>query len=114
MLHRLCLAGLVLACLAVPAAAETCAASFYGAAHHGRKTASGQRFDMNALTAAHRSYRFGTRLRVTYQGRAVVVTVTDRGPAKWTGRCLDLSAGAARVLGMTKAGVGRVTIEKLR
>ena len=102
----------VLALLAAPASAETCKASYYGAAHHGRKTASGERFNMHALTAAHRSYRFGTMLRVTYRGKSITVRVNDRGPASWTGRCLDLSEGAARALGMIRAGVGTVTIQK--
>lgn len=111
---RFLLASLVLACLVSLAHAETCKASYYGSAHHGRKTASGERFDMNALTAAHRTYRFGTVLRVTYRGRSVVIRINDRGPASWTGRCIDLSAAAARAIGMTKAGVGTVTIQRLR
>lgn len=84
-------------------------ASYYGN-ESGRKTASGQRFDQNALTCAHRSLPFGTKLRVTHGGRSVVVTVNDRGPFV-RGRVLDLSTGAARALGLTSAGVGRVTAE---
>jgi peptidoglycan lytic transglycosylase len=84
-------------------------ASFYGN-ESGSKTASGQRFNENAMTAAHRSLPFGTRLRVTHNGRSVVVTINDRGPFI-KGRVLDLSTGAARAVGLTSAGVGRVTAE---
>jgi rare lipoprotein A len=84
-------------------------ASFYGN-ESGSKTASGQRFNQNAMTAAHRSLPFGTRLRVSHGGRSVVVTVNDRGPYV-RGRVLDLSTGAARAIGLTGAGVGRVTAE---
>ena len=84
-------------------------ASFYGN-ESGSKTASGQRFNQNAMTAAHRTLPFGTRLRVTHRGQSVVVTVNDRGPFI-KGRVLDLSTGAARAVGLTGAGVGRVTAE---
>lgn len=84
-------------------------ASFYGN-ESGSKTASGQRFNQNAMTAAHRSLPFGTRLRVTHGGRSVVVTINDRGPFI-RGRVLDLSTGAARAVGLTSRGVGRVTAE---
>jgi rare lipoprotein A len=86
-------------------------ASYYGN-ESGSKTASGQRFNQNALTAAHRSLPFGTKLRVTHGGRSVVVTINDRGPFI-RGRVLDLSTAAARVVGLTGAGVGRVTAEVL-
>jgi len=84
-------------------------ASFYGN-ESGSKTASGQRFNQNAMTCAHRSLPFGTKLRVTHGGNSVVVTVNDRGPFV-RGRVLDLSTGAARAIGLTGAGVGRVTAE---
>ena len=84
-------------------------ASFYGS-ESGSRTASGQRFNQNAMTCAHRSLPFGTKLRVTHGGRSVVVTVNDRGPFV-RGRVLDLSTGAARDVGLTGAGVGRVTAE---
>jgi len=84
-------------------------ASFYGN-ESGSKTASGQRFNQNAMTCAHRSLPFGTRLRVTHGDRSVVVTVNDRGPFV-RGRVLDLSTGAARAVGLTGAGVGRITAE---
>src|SRR6201996_1135433 len=84
-------------------------ASFYGN-ESGSKTASGQRFNQNAMTCAHRSLPFGTRLRVTHGDRSVVVTVNDRGPFV-RGRVLDLSTGAARAIGLTSTGVGRVVAE---
>src|ERR1700744_2568903 len=84
-------------------------ASFYGN-ESGHRTASGQRFNQNERTAAHRSLPFGTKLRVTHDGRSVVVTINDRGPFV-RGRVLALSAGAARAIGLTSAGVGRVTAE---
>jgi rare lipoprotein A len=86
-------------------------ASFYGN-ESGSKTASGQRFNQNAMTAAHRSLPFGTKLRVTHGDRSVVVTINDRGPFI-RGRVLDLSTGAARAVGLTSAGVGRVTAQVL-
>ncbi|MGY3547238.1 rare lipoprotein A [Bradyrhizobium sp. USDA 4472] len=84
-------------------------ASYYGN-ESGSRTASGQRFNQNALTAAHRSLPFGTKLRVTHGGQSVIVTINDRGPFV-RGRVLDLSTGAARAIGLTGAGVGRVTAE---
>ena len=84
-------------------------ASYYGN-ESGSKTASGQRFNQNAMTCAHRTLPFGTKLRVTHGGRSVIVTVNDRGPFI-RGRVLDLSTGAARAIGLTSAGVGRVTAE---
>ncbi|HZE54282.1 MAG TPA: septal ring lytic transglycosylase RlpA family protein [Bradyrhizobium sp.] len=84
-------------------------ASFYGN-ESGSKTASGQRFNQNAMTAAHRTLPFGTKLRVTHGDRSVVVTINDRGPFI-RGRVLDLSTGAARAVGLTGAGVGRVVAE---
>jgi len=84
-------------------------ASYYGS-ESGSRTASGQRMNSNAMTCAHRSLPFGTKLRVTHGGRSVVVTVNDRGPFI-RGRVLDLSTGAARAIGLTSAGVGRVTAE---
>ena len=84
-------------------------ASFYGN-ESGSKTASGQRFNQNALTCAHRSLPFGTKLRVTHGDRSVIVTVNDRGPFI-RGRVLDLSTAAARAVGITSSGVGRVVAE---
>ena len=84
-------------------------ASFYGN-ESGSKTASGQRFNQNAMTAAHRSLPFGTKLKVTHGSQSVVVTINDRGPFI-KGRVLDLSTGAARAVGLTSRGVGRVVAE---
>ena len=82
-------------------------ASTYGN-ESGSQTASGQRFNENAMTCAHRSLPFGTKLRVTHGGRSVIVTVNDRGPFV-RGRVLDLSTGAARAIGLS--GLGQVTAE---
>ncbi|WP_315836740.1 septal ring lytic transglycosylase RlpA family protein [Bradyrhizobium prioriisuperbiae] len=84
-------------------------ASYYGN-EAGNRTASGQRFNQNAMTAAHRTLPFGTRLKVTHGDRSVVVTINDRGPFI-RGRVLDLSTGAARAVGLTGRGVGRVVAE---
>ncbi len=93
---------------------ETGYASFYSGRHHGKPTASGEAFDENALTAAHRSLPFGTRLEVTNleNDRSVVVRVNDRGPFV-SGRVIDVSLAAARSLGMTKDGVTRVRLRRL-
>ncbi len=89
-------------------------ASFYGRRFQGHRTASGDRYDMRAMTCAHRSAPFGSRLRVTDldSGRSVVVRVTDRGPFRH-GRVIDLSLAAARKLGMIERGVARVRVEPL-
>jgi rare lipoprotein A (peptidoglycan hydrolase) len=86
-------------------------ASYYGGRFHGRRTASGARFDSSGLTAAHRSLPFGTRVRVTHMGngRSVMVRINDRGPFVG-GRIIDLSSGAAGVLGMHGQGVARVRV----
>ncbi len=89
-------------------------ASWYGPGFHGRRTASGERFDQDALTAAHRRWAFGTRVRVTLlsTGRSVVVTVNDRIPRK--DRIIDVSKGAARALGLIGPGIGKVRLEVVR
>ncbi len=89
-------------------------ASWYGPKFHGRPTASGEKFNMYALTCAHKKLPFGTKLRVTNpdSNKSVVVTVNDRGPFI-PGRDLDLSYGAAKKIGLTGKGVGRVKIEYL-
>ena len=89
-------------------------ASWYGPGFHGRKTANGERYDMHALTAAHRSLPFGTKVRVTNRtnGRAVVVRINDRGPYAG-GRVIDLSRGAAQAVSMMDAGVVPVNLEVL-
>jgi rare lipoprotein A len=89
-------------------------ASWYGPGFHGRKTASGERFNSGAMTAAHRSLPFGTRVRVVHEGtgRSVVVRINDRGPFTG-GRVIDLARGPAQALGMTASGVARVALHQL-
>ncbi|EGJ34779.1 rare lipoprotein A [Moorena producens 3L] len=89
-------------------------ASWYGSGFHGRRTASGERFNQYALTAAHRTLRFGTRVKVTNlrNGRSVIVRINDRGPYV-RGRIIDLSRGAARIIGLVRSGTGSVRIEIL-
>jgi 3D (Asp-Asp-Asp) domain-containing protein len=86
-------------------------ATWYGKAYCGRRTASGVIFDCQALTAAHRTLPFGTRLRVEHQGRAVVVTINDRGPLI-EGRDLDLSEAAFREVAPLARGVIRVAVRR--
>jgi rare lipoprotein A len=91
-------------------------ATYYGSYHHGKKTASGERFDMHGFTAAHRTLRFGTMVRVINQrnDRAVIVRINDRGPfGKDRTRVIDVSRAAAKKLNMLKSGVVPVTIEVL-
>jgi rare lipoprotein A len=87
-------------------------ASFYSKQHHGRKTASGEKFNMFNLTAAHKTLPFGTRIRVTNikNGKSVCVTVNDRGPFVKS-RIIDLSFGAAKKLDMVKSGTAKVSLE---
>jgi rare lipoprotein A len=93
---------------------QTGTASWYGRQFHGRKTASGETFDMNAMTAAHRSLPLNCYIRVTNRnnGKSVVVKVNDRGPFHGN-RVVDLSYGAAKQLGITSAGVAKVSIERV-
>ncbi len=93
---------------------DTVLASYYSKRFHGRKTASGERFDRFALTCAHRTLPFGTILKVTNPStqKSVIVRVNDRGPFK-KNRKLDLSYAAAREIGMLRKGVMRVTMEIL-
>jgi rare lipoprotein A len=89
-------------------------ASWYGGVFNGRLTASGEKFDMNAMTACHPTLPFGTRVRVenTRNHRSVIVRITDRG-ILYGRRVIDLSYAAAEKIGMTEAGVAPVTIEVL-
>ena len=93
--------------LAAPAHASSMRSSYYW---EGNKTATGERYNSEGLTAAHKTLPFGTKLRVTYKGKSVMVRVNDRGPFV-KGRQLDLSRGAARRLGMLDAGVANVEVE---
>jgi len=92
--------------------AEEGMASYYGAKFHGKKTASGEKFNMYAMTAAHRSLPFGAKVKVTNldNGKQVVVRINDRGPWK-EGRVIDLSRAAAAKLDMIDSGLARVRIE---
>ena len=87
-------------------------ASWYGPGYDGKRTSSGERFDQDDLTAAHASWQFGTRVRVTYlgTGRSVVVRINDRFP-NHKGRVIDLSRAAARQIGLIGPGTGRVRLE---
>jgi rare lipoprotein A len=112
-------AAVAIAALTAPVAIDGAAhaqswtgkASFYS---HGSRTASGARYDPGAMTAAHKTLPFGSRLRVTNLAnqRSVLVTVNDRGPFVG-GRILDLSAGAADVIGMRQSGVAQVRIDRV-
>jgi rare lipoprotein A len=89
-------------------------ASYYGPGFHGRRTASGEIFDMHELVAAHRTLPLGTVARVTNlaNGRSVVVRISDRGPYI-KGRILDVSTGAAKALAFVRDGITRVRIDIL-
>lgn len=104
---RLLVAAMALACASTSTVAETCIASHYG--YSGGKTASGERMNSNAMTAAHRTRSFGSHVTVTSHsnGRSVTVRINDRGPFV-RGRCIDLSTGAARALGM--GGLQKVSL----
>jgi rare lipoprotein A len=89
-------------------------ASFYGGSHHGGPTASGERFNQNAMTAAHRTYPMGTRVKVTNlsNGKAVMLRINDRGPFI-RGRIIDVSRGAAANLGFLGNGLAKVRVERV-
>jgi rare lipoprotein A len=93
---------------------KTGVASYYGAKHHGKRTASGERFNQHALTAAHRQLPFGTRVKVTNlsNDKAVVVRINDRGPHT-RGRLIDVSREAAERLGMLRSGTARVRMQAI-
>jgi len=96
----------------VSAPVQVGTASYYGAELHGSRTASGERFDRHAFTAASRSFPIGTSVRVTNlaNGRSVVVRINDRGPFA-RGRVIDVSYAAAQALGMIERGTARVQID---
>ncbi|MFN3873348.1 MAG: septal ring lytic transglycosylase RlpA family protein [Ignavibacterium sp.] len=93
----------------------TMKASWYGPGFHGRKTANGEKFDQMSYTAAHKSLRFGTLLKITNpkNGKSIVVRINDRGPYI-EGRDLDLSKAAAHELGLMRRGVARLKVEELK
>ena len=91
---------------------ETGVASYYAHKYHGRTTANGERFDMNDMTAAHKTLPFGTRVRVTNlnNGKSVTVRINDRGPFV-KGRVIDLSLAAAKKLDMVGPGLAEVRLQ---
>lgn len=93
------------------AMAQCGGASWYGPGFHGKTAASGERYNQNAMTAAHKSLPFGTVVKVVDQrtGKSVTVKINDRGPFH-KGRIIDLSKAAATKLGIRDAGVGKVCI----
>lgn len=93
---------------------QTGRASWYGRFFHGRRTANGERYNMNAMTAAHRTLPLGSYVRVTNPStqRSVVVRINDRGPYV-RNRVIDLSMAAASALDMQHSGTARVTIERI-
>ncbi|GFM53134.1 hypothetical protein PSCICL_10140 [Pseudomonas cichorii] len=93
---------------------ETGRASYYGSRHHGKRTASGEPFNQNALTAAHRELPFGTRVKVTNldNDKSVVLRINDRGPHV-RGRLIDVSREAAEQLGMLRSGTAPVRVQSL-
>jgi rare lipoprotein A len=108
--------GFLSALLTLKANAEIGQASHYGHGDgfHGCRTASGERFNKMAMTAAHRTRPMGTHVTVTNlaNGRSVVVRISDRGPARRTGKVIDLSYGASRAIGM--GGTARVSVQSVR
>ena len=95
-------------------AAEKGVASYYAQKFHGRKTASGQRYDKRKLTAAHNKLAFGSKVKVTNlkNKKSVIVTINDRGAFKK--RLIDLSYAAAKKLGLIKRGIGQVKVTVLK
>ncbi|WP_223486271.1 septal ring lytic transglycosylase RlpA family protein [Pseudomonas sp. A-RE-19] len=93
---------------------KTGVASYYGAKHHGKRTASGERFNQHGLTAAHRQLPFGTRVKITNlnNDRSCVVRINDRGPYS-RGRLIDVSREAAEQLGMLRSGTAQVRVQAL-
>lgn len=114
MIRRTLFGGALCCALASPVYSLEGMASWYGA-ESGPKTASGERFDPNGMTCAMRSYRRGqqrsVRVTVIKTGRSAVCRVNDHGPALWTGKVIDVSAGMAKVLGFYSHGVARVRVE---
>lgn len=90
-------------------------ASWYGHKFHGRKTASGEKFNKNVLTAAHRKLPFGTKVKVTNQrnGKSIIVRINDRGPFH-KNRIVDLSEKAAIMIGIKNRGYGKVCLKVIK
>lgn len=109
MIRTLLAGALALACASQSASAEVCIASWYGS-ESGSHTASGERFHPEGISCAHKTRPLGSRVTVTVlgSGRSISCRINDRGPFV-RGRCIDLSHGAARALGM--GGTARVSVE---
>ena len=107
-----CTLGAVSAAAGETKAIQTGAASWYGPGFHGKRTANGERFNTHALTAAHKTVPFGTKVRVTNEstGKSVMVRINDRGPYAH-GRVIDLSKAAAEAVGIS--GTAQVTLAAL-
>jgi rare lipoprotein A len=118
--HIVVAAALVTGCLSfvtgetLAASGQCGTASWYGPGFNGKTAASGERFNQNAMTAAHKTLPFGTKLKVTNQktGTSVTVKINDRGPYHG-GRIIDLSKAAASQLGIVQAGTGKVCLTKV-
>jgi rare lipoprotein A len=106
-------AVLAVMCVPVIASAETGIASWYGPGFHGRRTASGERYNQYGISCAHKTLRLGSIVRVTdlRSGRSIRCRINDRGPYV-RGRIIDLSKGAARALGMR--GLAKVRVDVVR
>jgi rare lipoprotein A len=98
------------ACFVLSASAHAGAVGWASYYKSGKVTANGERFNPHGLTAAHRKLKFGTKVRVTNvrNGKSVVVRINDRGPFI-KGRVIDLSLGAAKVIGLHRSGVARIS-----
>lgn len=109
---RLLILAVLSLCLVSPAQAQTCIASHYGIgdAYGGKRTASGERMNPHAMTAAHRTLPFGSHVTVHNGSKSIVVRINDRGPFV-QGKCIDLSTGAMRKL-CGSVGTCRVTLSK--
>jgi rare lipoprotein A len=110
MIRLLLILGMLL--YVTPSLAATVHASWYGPGFHGKKTASGEIFDQNDMTAAHKTLPFGTIVHVSYNGKSVKVRINDRGPFI-KGRTIDLSKAAAKKIGCDVVGVCQVDMKVL-
>lgn len=114
-MKRIFLTALMMLFLVVNAIAQTGYASYYADKFNGRKTASGQIFSNSKLTAAHKTLKFGTKVKVTNlkNSKSVIVTINDRGPFV-KGRIIDLSKAAAKKIGMLQSGTAKVTVTVIK